>query len=203
MPDTIGNGTSTRKIFDQCNKRMHGQNTSLQNCQPISNNISICELQQSASTINRQTNRSYTYKYKNLQESTVLPHIVVNFNNLGPDQELHHHPRCDDGGDPKLHDSTTIGSEDHTHPIKRICARGGMNPIQRKLAAYQEDEEGDDSINNLLPEWNFPIGTLHLREKRKEWPDQMKDSKPTSHLPSTNLLSTTLHQNRWEKKKTQ
>lgn len=100
---------------------------------------------------------------------------------------MHDEPRCDNWSDPKLHDSASVGSENHTHPIEGICASCGVNAIQRELAAYQENEEGDDGVYHLLSEGDFPISALHFRQKRKEGSHQMKNSKSTSHLALSKL----------------
>ena len=58
-----------------------------------------------------------------------------------------------------------------------------------KLTADKKDEERDDSVDNLLSEWNLPISTLNLRQKSQEWPHQMQNSKSSSHSSIRSTLS--------------
>lgn len=128
---------------------------------------------------NKQPKRFQIY----LQEGAVLSHAVINFDDLWPDQELHHQARCHNGGDSEFHDRSTARRHDNTHPIERICARRGVYSIEGELAADQEDEERYHRVDHLFSERNLPIGALNLREESQERANEMQHPESPRHLP--------------------
>jgi hypothetical protein len=87
-----------------------------------------------------------------IEKRAILLETVVDLNEVGASKELHEHARGDNRGDTEFHEGSTVGGEDSTHPVQRIRRVGGHDSIQRDLRADQEDEEGDGSPENLLPE---------------------------------------------------
>ena len=69
--------------------------------------------------------------------------VVIDFNDTRTSQKLHDKTGSHNGTDTKFHQSTTVGSENDTHPVERIGRLGALDTIQRDLATYQKDEERD------------------------------------------------------------
>uniref|UniRef100_J3LLC7 Uncharacterized protein n=1 Tax=Oryza brachyantha TaxID=4533 RepID=J3LLC7_ORYBR len=57
-----------------------------------------------------------------------------------------------------------------------------MNAIEWELAAHQENEEGNNSVDDFFSKWYFPISTLYFRQESQKRPDKMQYPKATSHL---------------------
>ena len=54
------------------------------------------------------------------EESTVLLEGEVDLDEVGTGEELHDHTGGNDGRDTEFHESTTVGSENDTHPVERV-----------------------------------------------------------------------------------
>ena len=89
------------------------------------------------------------------EQGTIFLDIVVDLDNSGTSQKLHNQTRCDNGTDTKFHKSTTVRSKDNTHPVERITGLGGLDTIDRDLAANQENEKNDRSPKELFTERNL------------------------------------------------
>jgi len=55
----------------------------------------------------------------------------------------------------ELHERAAVGGEDDAHPVEGVRRLGRLHAVDGDLAAHQEDEEGDDSPEHLLPEGNL------------------------------------------------
>ena len=89
------------------------------------------------------------------EQGTIFLDVVVDLDNSGTSQKLHNQTRCDNGTDTKFHKSTTVRSKDNTHPVERITGLGGLDTIDRDLAANQENEKNDRSPKELFTERNL------------------------------------------------
>jgi hypothetical protein len=79
-----------------------------------------------------------------LEVVAVFLYALVDFDDLRPGQELHYHTGGDDRGDTQLHQGTTVGGKDDTHPVERVGPAPHLDAVQWNLTAHQEDEQGDD-----------------------------------------------------------
>ena len=113
------------------------------------------------------TNKKKLTLLGSVEERTILLEAVVNLNEVGASEELHEHARGDNGGDTELHEGSTVGGKDSTHPVERVRRVGGHDSVQGDLRANQEDEEGDSSPENLLPERDLVVVVNH-RSKRRD-----------------------------------
>ena len=77
------------------------------------------------------------------EESPVLLERKVDLNQVRAGEELDDHARGDDGGNAKLHESTTVGGENDTHPVERVCRIRRHDTVKGDLGANKEDEESD------------------------------------------------------------
>ena len=89
------------------------------------------------------------------EQRTVLAQRLVHLDDLRAGEQLHDKAGRHDWTDAKLHQRTTVRRKDHTDPVERISAFGGLDPVQRDLAANQEDEQSDDGPEDLFPEWDL------------------------------------------------
>mmetsp|Transcript_14005 Transcript_14005/g.33972 ORF Transcript_14005/g.33972 Transcript_14005/m.33972 type:complete len:363 (+) Transcript_14005:347-1435(+) len=113
-----------------------------------------------------------------VEEHAVFLEGLVDLDDLGPGEELHHHAGRDDRGDPQLHECPAVGSQDHTSPVERIRRLGGDDSVQGNLAASQEDEQGDSGPQELLLEKNGPVWGAHLGEDTHQRLHQVQEAKP-------------------------
>jgi hypothetical protein len=90
-----------------------------------------------------------------VEECSVLLDVVVDLNDSGSSEELHDKSRGDDGGNSEFHEGSTVGSEDHAHPVEWIRRFSSLHSVDWDLATYQEDEEGDGSPQKLFSEGNL------------------------------------------------
>jgi len=51
------------------------------------------------------------------EQRAVLFEREIHINEVGTRKQLHDHSRSDDGGDSEFHKSSTVGSQDDTHPV--------------------------------------------------------------------------------------
>ena len=86
-----------------------------------------------------------------LEEHAVLLEAVVDLDDLGARQELHDHAGRDDRRDAQLHQRAAVGGEDDAHPVERVGRLGGLDAVERDLAADEEDEQRDRRPQDLLP----------------------------------------------------
>lgn len=63
------------------------------------------------------------------EESPVLLEGEVDLDESGALQQLDNHTRGDDGGDTELHERSTVGGENHTHPVQRVCRLAGARQL--------------------------------------------------------------------------
>lgn len=125
--------------------------------------------------INRiQTKFTIFLKKNYLQKSAIFSDIVVYLNDLWTGQELHNKTWSDNRRDSQLHDCSTAGCKDGTHPVKRICPRCRMYPIKWELTTYKKDEKWDNCVYHFLSERNLPVSTLNFRQKCQKWPNKMQ-----------------------------
>jgi len=68
---------------------------------------------------------------------------VADFDDFGAGEELHDHTGSDDRRNAQFHQSSSIRSQDDSHPIKRIRRIRRHDAEQRDLTTDQEDEKGD------------------------------------------------------------
>lgn len=64
----------------------------------------------------------------------------------------------------ELHERSSVGGEDDSHPVEGVCRLVGSNAVQRNLTADEEDGQRDESPQNLLFERNPPLRGLDLWE---------------------------------------
>mmetsp|Transcript_50744 Transcript_50744/g.100971 ORF Transcript_50744/g.100971 Transcript_50744/m.100971 type:complete len:584 (-) Transcript_50744:49-1800(-) len=110
------------------------------------------------------------------EEGTVLLEALVDIDDLGTREELHHQTRCDDRRDAKLHERASVGSEQHSHPIEGVGTLVCLAAIDWDLAAHKEDEQRDRSPQDLLLERNLAVWLRHLRQHMKHWLHQRKEA---------------------------
>ena len=89
------------------------------------------------------------------KQGAIFLDIVVDLNDTRTSQKLHNKTRSDNRTDPELHESTTVGSKDNSHPVERIRGFGTLNTIDWNLTAHQEDEQSNSSPKKLLAEGNL------------------------------------------------
>lgn len=68
-------------------------------------------------------------------ELFVLFDVLIDLDQLGSCQQLHDHGGGDHRGDTELHQSTSIGGENDTHPIKWVATDGFVDTVERNLGA--------------------------------------------------------------------
>ena len=73
------------------------------------------------------------------EESTVLLERKVDLNKVCTSEKLDDHARSDDGSDTELHECSTVGGENDTHPVERVSGVGGHDAVERDLRADEED----------------------------------------------------------------
>jgi hypothetical protein len=83
-------------------------------------------------------------------------------NQTGTRKHLHNHTRSNNRGDTQLHDGATVGSQNHTHPVKGIRGLGGLNSIDGNLTANKENEK-----RNGRPKELFAKGDLQQQQGRE------------------------------------
>lgn len=85
-----------------------------------------------------------------VEKRTILLDALVNVEKSGSGKKLHDHGGGDDGRDTQLHQRSTIGREDDSHPIERISPAGSMHTVDRDLTADKVDEQNDTSPDHLF-----------------------------------------------------
>jgi len=75
---------------------------------------------------------------------------------------LHDHGGSDDGGDTELHESTSVGSEDGSHPVEGIRLFTLDDTVEGNLAAEQVDKHNDTSPDLLGLKRDLPDRSLDL-----------------------------------------
>lgn len=89
------------------------------------------------------------------KQGTIFLYVVVNLDNTTSSKKLHDKTRCYNRTDSKFHKSSTVGSEDNTHPVERITGFGALNTIDRNLTAHKENEQSNGCPKNLFSEWDL------------------------------------------------
>mmetsp|Transcript_66406 Transcript_66406/g.185620 ORF Transcript_66406/g.185620 Transcript_66406/m.185620 type:complete len:379 (+) Transcript_66406:578-1714(+) len=77
------------------------------------------------------------------KQSTIFLDIVINLDDARTSEKLHDKTRSNDRTDSKLHESTTVGGQNNTHPVERIGGLGTLDTINGDLTANQENEKSD------------------------------------------------------------
>ena len=65
-------------------------------------------------------------------------------------KHLHNHTGCNDRRDTQLHDGSTVGGQNDTHPVERIRGLGRLNTIDGDLATDKENKQSNGSPKKLL-----------------------------------------------------
>lgn len=102
------------------------------------------------------------------EEGPILLDAVVDLNDSGAGQQLHDHPRRDDGRDPELHEGPAVGRHDDADPVEGVGRLGALDPVNGDLAAHEEDEEGDGRPQELLAEGDLQQPKISGREEEEE-----------------------------------
>jgi hypothetical protein len=102
------------------------------------------------------------------EESSVFLDIVINFDDTGASKKLHNQTRCNNRTNSKLHKSSSVGSKDNTHPVKRIGRLGGLDSINGDLTAHQKDKQSNGSPKELFTEGNLQNKVKGMGKGSKE-----------------------------------
>ena len=74
---------------------------------------------------------------------------------LATREQLHDESGGDDGRDTEFHEGSAVGCEDDADPVEGVGAIGGLDAVQRNLAAHQEDEQRHHRPHHFLLEGNL------------------------------------------------
>jgi len=72
-----------------------------------------------------------------------------------------------------------VGSHDSTKPVKRIRTVCHVDTVERDLAADEEDEKSNNSVDHLFLEGNLTRSLLDVRDNGDEG---FADVKKTHHV---------------------
>ena len=86
------------------------------------------------------------------EQGAIFLHVVVDLDDTRTCQQLHDKTRRHDGTNSELHQGTSVGSQNDTHPIEWIGGLGTLHSIDWNLTAHQENEEGDGCPEKFLTE---------------------------------------------------
>lgn len=132
-----------------------------------------------------------------LEEHAILWVALIDRDELGSSQKLHHKARSDDGADTELHQSTAIRGKDNTSPVERIRRLRRLDSEQRDLTANlnifikpsqrqanenaapadQENEQCDQGPHGLLLDRHLGGRCRHLRQEHGQRLDQVEESR--------------------------
>jgi hypothetical protein len=89
-----------------------------------------------------------------IKEGFIVFAVLVDVNDLGTSEELHDHTSGNDGRYTEFHESSSIRSENYTHPVEWVGASGFGDTVERHLAANEVDEENCGSPDGSGLEWD-------------------------------------------------
>jgi hypothetical protein len=105
-----------------------------------------------------------------LEQVAVRLDAVVDVDDLGAGQQLHHHGARDDRANAQLHAGPAVGRHDHARPVEGVGALGRLDAVEGQLTADQEHEERHHGVHKLLLEGDLALGGDHLWQERQERP---------------------------------
>ena len=106
---------------------------------------------------------------------------LIDLDDPGARQELHDQTRRDDRADTELHARAAVRGHNHTRPIERIRATGGVDAIKRQLGAHEEHKESDNGVQRTLAEGYPAIGGPNLGENREKGAHEVQDTEAGAH----------------------
>jgi len=74
---------------------------------------------------------------------------LIDFDKFGSIEKLHNHRCSDNGGNTELHESSSVGGENGSHPIEWIGLFALDDTVEWDLTAKQINED-DDTSPDLL-----------------------------------------------------
>ena len=101
------------------------------------------------------------------KEGAVLLETEVDLDEVGAGEELHDHSRGDDGRDTELHEGSSVGGEDDTHPVERIGAVARDDTVERDLGRDQEDSEDDGGPHDTALEGHCKCTNMARRRGQR------------------------------------